>query len=111
MMIKLLIGGGDFITVTQNSSVPYFSPGAQSAGIVRFNINSNTLEAYDGNSWRDITTSVTISINHEYEKVLKWAKEEMIRQQRIKELAKKHEIIADLQDKLDVMVSLLQEEK
>lgn len=109
-MIKTIVGGGGMITVTQSNHAPYISPGAQSAGLVRWNTNNSVLEVYDGLAWRDITTTVTVDIVHEYESVLKWAKEEMIRQQRIKELAKKHEIIADLQDKLDVMVALLQEE-
>lgn len=109
-MIKTIVGGGGMITVYQSNHTPYISPGAQSAGLVRWNTNNSVLEVYDGVAWRDITTTVTVDISPQYEAVIKWAKDEMIRQQRITELAKKYPLIGELRDKLEVMTSLLTEE-
>lgn len=109
-MIKTIVGGGGMITVTQNNYTPYISPGAQSAGLVRWSTNNSVLEVYDGVAWRDITTTVTIDISPQYEAVIRWAGEEMARQRRIAELAKKYPLVGELRDKLEVMTSLLSEE-
>jgi len=52
-MIKSITSSSPYITVTGGSPMtPYFSPGAQGAGQMRFNTSSNNIEVWDGVTWK-----------------------------------------------------------
>ena len=53
----------------------------------------------------------TVSMDYEVQNILNWAKDKMLEDQRLKELAKKHPGITDLQQKLDIMIALVQQQE
>jgi hypothetical protein len=104
-MINNIIGKGNII-VSHSSSKPYISPGAQSAGMVRYNSNSQNMEVYDGIAWLQITNNVEVSLTGETEMLLEWAREKMLEERRIDELCKQHPGLAKARDNYELFKRL-----
>ena len=75
-MIKGLTHTGQYLQVTGGSPInPYIPPGGQSAGIVRYNTNMNTMEVYDGQNWKEISNCyASVSLTPDAESLLDWAR-------------------------------------
>lgn len=98
-MIKSVVAG-DGITVNNGFlSWPSFynNPGSNTlVGQLRYNGSSQNLEVYDGTSWLILQPAhPTVQLGGDVQEILKWAKSKMIEEQRMRELAKKHTIVAD----------------
>lgn len=97
-MIKT-IQGGPYLTVSHYGGmhIDAYSGNANQGGVgqVRFNPNSQTLEVWDGTSWKNIMGHAEVKLNTEAESILNWAREERARQLQYEELAKKHPAVAD----------------
>jgi hypothetical protein len=93
---------------------PYISPGAQSAGMLRWNTNSNVIEVYNGNSWTELTSGyINVGLSGNTETILRWAEQKMIRERELVELAEKNESVRlalenvrDAEEKLEVIAIL-----
>lgn len=111
-MIKGINSSGRYITVTGGqASGPYISPGATGAGMMRYNSNMNCLEVNDGNSWVTMPANwATVDLNSDAESLLDWARKKRDEELRIQALAAKHPGIKDLQEKLDMMLTLVKEQ-
>lgn len=91
---------------------PYISPGAQGAGQVRYNTNSNNMEVWDGMCWKEINNNyASIGLTSEAETLLDWARDKRNEDARFKALMELHPGIRDLKEKLDVMVALVAKEQ
>jgi hypothetical protein len=111
-MIKGINSSGRYVTVTggQPSGV-YISPGAQGAGMMRWNPNTNCIEVNDGNSWIMMSTNyATVDLNSDAESLLDWARKKRDEELRIRALAEQHPGIQDLQERLDMMLALVKEQ-
>jgi hypothetical protein len=111
-MIKGINSSGRYVTVSggQPSGV-YISPGAQGAGMIRWNSTSNCMEVNDGNSWIMMPANyATVELNSEAESLLDWARKKRDEESCIKALAEKHPGIRDLQERLDMMLALVKEQ-
>jgi hypothetical protein len=109
-MIKGITSVGKYVTVTvsggSGASGPYISPGALSAGMVRYNSNSQNLEVYDGVAWIAYAQSYSsVGLTPEAEALLDWAKEKRAEEQRLKELSEKSPAIKDLIDQMNITVA------
>ena len=110
-MIKSIQGGRYVQVVGGVSPVPYISPGSQSAGMMRYNTNSQNIEVYDGVGWQAFPNDyVTVSLNGDAETLLDWARQERDRQakrdQMIKDnpaLQKAWEAIKKAEDNFDIL--------
>jgi len=96
-MIKGINQQGRYITVTGGMpNQPYISPGAQSAGMIRYNTNMHCVEVYDGNGWQMIGNNyASVGLSPEAENILDWAAEQRNRYQTIERLAKDNVTVAD----------------
>lgn len=66
---KYMVANGGY------SSTPYVNMSNPSAGMVRYNGNSNNLEIYDGSSWMTYSSTIaSVGLNAEAESLLDWAK-------------------------------------
>ena len=111
-MIKNISAGPGLAVAGGTTSYPYVNMNNASAGMVRYNGNSQNLKIYDGSSWITMYSGVaTVTLDYDVQNILNWAKEKMQEDQRLKELAKKHPGIEDLQQKLAVMVALVQQQE
>lgn len=88
-MIKNVLTKGNLVS-TYIGSAPYISPGSQSAGMVRYNTNSQAMEVYDGVAWRELSTNIEMGLSAEAEATIDWARKKMLEEARIDELCKKY---------------------
>ena len=106
------IAGSAYITVSGSSpSMPYISPGANGAGMVRYNGNSQQLEVNDGNSWLAINMAYpTIELRHDAVELIEWARLERTKQRLLEErieqnpaLKKAYESVLRAQENFDIL--------
>jgi hypothetical protein len=88
-MIKNILSRGNLVT-TYIGSAPYISPGAQGAGMVRYNTNTQNMEVYDGVVWKELSTNIEMGLSAEAEATIVWARKKMLEEARIDELCKKY---------------------
>jgi hypothetical protein len=94
-MIKGIGNTGRYIQVSGGSPTnPYIPSGGQSAGMMRYNTNMNTVEVYDGSMWKDIGSSyATVALTTEAEALLDWARKKRDEELQLETLAKEHPAI------------------
>ena len=110
-MIRGVTGGAHIIVANGYESKPYISPGAQSAGMVRYNSNMDYLEVYDGISWIPIGNAVpTVELSPLARQAVDWAMRKQREEDELKALMEQHPGLKDLHDKLEMMKILCQEE-
>jgi hypothetical protein len=112
-MIKQINSDAQWIQVQQSyHGVPPISPGAQSAGLLRYNSNTNNIEVYNGLAWFGIDTNASIDLSSNAKETLTWAYNKMQEEKRLKDLMDQHPGLKDLHDKFEMMrVLCLEEEK
>lgn len=81
----------------------------QMAGSVRFNTTTQNLEAFDGVTWINISAPGEISLSHETQELLAWAKKKKKEDEKRALLMEKYPAVKDLKEKLDAMVNLVKE--
>ena len=94
-MIKDVIGTGPFLQVMGGGGyTPYINMSNPSAGMTRFNGNTQSIEVYDGSSWMIMSSSVaSVSLTGEAVNILSWAKQKMEDEVMLEKLAKEHPAI------------------
>lgn len=111
-MIKSILPTGRYVQVSgSQGSMPYISPGSQSAGMMRLNTSSQNIEVYDGSSWKEISGGyMQVGLTGEAESLLDWARQERDRMskrdQMIKDnpaLQKAYEAIKKAEDNFDIL--------
>ena len=112
-MIKSIAPTGRYMQTSGGSPMqPYISPGAQGAGQVRYNTNSNNMEVWDGMCWKEINNNyASIGLTGEAEALMDWARAKRDEDARFKSLIESHPGIRDLKEKLDVMIALVAKEQ
>ena len=112
-MIKSVNSSGRYIQTGGGIPMaPYFSPGAQGAGQMRFNTNSNNIEVWDGVTWKEISNNyASVGLTSEAESLLDWAREKRNEDQKFKSLMQSHPGVRALKEKLDILVALVQQEQ
>ena len=112
-MIKSVNSSGRYIQTGGGIPMsPYFSPGAQGAGQMRFNTNSNNIEVWDGVAWKEISNNyASVGLTSEAESLLDWARTKRDEDLKFKALMELHPSIQDLKEKLDIMVALVRKEQ
>lgn len=112
-MIKSITPTGRYVQTTGGNPIqPYFSPGAQGAGQMRYNTNTGAIEVWDGVTWKVIDNNhVSVGLTGEAEALLDWARTKREQDLRFEALMELHPGIQDLKEKLDIMVALVAEEQ
>jgi hypothetical protein len=115
-MIKGINSSSQYITIQGGNPMQnYFSPGAQGAGQMRYNTNSNNVEVWDGVTWKEISTSyASVDLSHEAQALLQWAKQtrdkELVREARIRDnpsLQKAYEAIQRAEENFDILDKII----
>ena len=94
-MIKDVISTSPFVQVTGGGGyTPYINMSNPSAGMTRFNGNTQSIEVYDGSSWMTLSSNVAnVSLTGEAVNILSWAKQKMEDEVMLEKLAKEHPAI------------------
>ena len=111
-MIKNIYSSSNHIQINPGyGNVPPISPGSQSAGMLRWNTSSNTIEVYNGVAWFSVDTTANISLSEPAQCALDWAVKKMQEEDRLKSLMDRHPGLKDLNDKFEIMKALCYEEE
>jgi hypothetical protein len=94
-MIKDIISSGPFVNVMGGGGYfPYINMSNPSAGMTRFNGNTQNLEVYDGSSWMTISSNVAnVGLTSDAVSAITWAKKKMEEEAAIETLAREHPAI------------------
>lgn len=91
------------------NSNPYISPGAASAGMVRY--HNQELQVYDGISWLTLSQpQATIGLSGEAESAIKWAAQKAAEEKELKILMEKHPGLKAAYEQFELMRILVTEE-
>jgi hypothetical protein len=113
-MIKTINAGAGIRIQNGYAPATYVNMSNASAGMIRYNGNSNNMEVYDGSSWMSLTGAYPmIELDGDVLAVVNWAKEKMNKEAKIQELAKTNPTVADAlaafekaQEQLDIVATL-----
>jgi hypothetical protein len=109
----MMVNGGTPATTYITSG-----PGYMNVGDLRFNTNTQNLEVYDGQIWRELNTShASVGLTPEAEMAIDWATKKRNEDLALEQLAKSNTTIADLvnqkkelDDKIKMVQILMKEE-
>lgn len=97
---------------------PYVGSNGPAAGMVRYNTGTQALEAFDGMVWMRIATDQSVGLTSDAVDAIHWARDKIIKEQQLKELAKQHPGVADAMqqlqkasEQLEIMVQLVNQDK
>ena len=108
-MIKSISAGPGLAVANGSQSYPYINMNNASAGMVRYNGNTHNFEVYDGNTWMVMyMAAATVTLDYDVQNILNWAKDKMLEDQRIKDLAKINPTVADALAAVEVAKEKLQ---
>ena len=121
-MIKSINGAGRYVMVNGGFPATTYmnqNSGLMNVGDVRYNIQMQRFEVYDGNMWLEISTShASIGLTHDAESALDWAIKKKHEEMELEALAKTNPTIADLvnqlketREKIEVVKLLTKEEQ
>ena len=104
-MISSVYNTSPYITVS-NPIGPYISPGAASAGMLRY--HSNQMQVYDGNAWLTMGGGTSVGLTAIADEALAWAIKKMTQERAAQDLAQKHPAVADALDAVHLAEQQLQ---
>jgi myo-inositol catabolism protein IolC len=104
-MITSVYPASTWIT-TSNPTGPYISPGAASAGLVRY--HNNQTQVYDGNAWLTLGGGSSVGLTSAAEQAISWVLKKMDQEKAAQDLAQKHPAVADALDAVRLAEQQLQ---
>ena len=117
-MINNVYGSSEFLNVQTYASHPYINSSSLSAGQVRFNPNTRSMEVYDGASWVMLSSSAQVQLSPSAEEILRWGRQKMLEEEKFKAMAKDNATVADAletfkkaEEQLKMVVALTEEHK
>jgi len=72
MIVKNVGSHSQWVDIIDSRPTPYYQVGANT-GTVRYNQTDRNVEIWDGDTWRQISGSVTVGLNDRADEVLLWA--------------------------------------
>jgi hypothetical protein len=104
-MIESIVAINSLLQISvSNGQKPYINTTALSSGSVRFNPDSQCLEVFDGgaNTWHRLPGShATVSLGHEAEESIRWARKQMLKEQEWKKLAENNQAVKTALEQLE----------
>ena len=113
-MIKSINSNSRYLGISGGEGGNYINhfSGAQGVGNMRFNTVDQRIEIWDGNIWKELDMQyVSVGLDQEAVELLDWARDKRQQDERLKKLAKQHPGIQDLQQKLDIMIALVDQDQ
>jgi hypothetical protein len=94
-MIKEIINSGPFVSISGGGNyTPYINMSNPSAGMTRWNGNTNNFEVYDGATWMMLSSNVaTIGLTGDATNAITWALRKIEEESKLEKLAKEHPAI------------------
>jgi hypothetical protein len=120
-MLRTVSGTGRYMMVSGGMPAHTYinsSSGYMNVGDVRYNVQMQRLEVYDGQMWLEINTGhASVGLTPDAERALDWANRKIIEEAELDRLAASNATIADLvnqkkelDDKIKMVQTLMKEE-
>jgi len=109
-LINNLTVTSPFLT-TSSYSGPYISNNGMSAGNMRYNTATQTIEVYDGSTWQPISQNVSVGLSYEAEDVLRWAGYKMREENDLKRRMEKYPALKNAYEQFKMVEILVHEEE
>jgi hypothetical protein len=120
-MLRTVSGAGRYMMVSGGMPAHTYinsSSGYMNVGDVRYNVQMQRLEVYDGQMWLEINTGhASVGLTPDAERALDWANRKIVEEAELDRLAASNATIADLvnqkkelDDKIKMVQTLLQSE-
>jgi hypothetical protein len=112
-MIKTLTGSrGIVVTGDNGTGQPYINMNQPSAGLTRYNGNTNNLEIYDGSIWVTLyPKNVHVELDAEIQALVDWARKKREEDLELKSRMELHPGLRDAYEKFLTMDLLTKENK
>ena len=94
------------LMVTGGSSNLYVNMQQPSAGLVRYNGNSQRMEVYDGNVWLPLGNHPNLQLTPQVQEILNWAEKKMNEEQDLERRMQDHLGLRDAYEKFKVIDTL-----
>lgn len=106
----MITSNSPLLVVTNNSVSPniYPRPEAYGVGNVRWGSNMGCFEIWDGSNWQYYSNNVTINLDPEVQNTVTWAKQKIIKEQKLEYLMAQHPGLKELHERFEVMLALVQ---
>lgn len=101
----------EWLSVNQSRNQPYFNPGVQSAGMVRYNTSNACMEVYDGHSWFTFSGHAEVSLTPEAQRIMDWAKAKMAAEEKLAVMLERHPGLKDAWERFEIMKQLCMEQE
>lgn len=102
-----------YVVVGPNNN-SYVGSNGPASGMVRFNTGTQQLEAFDGSVWIRIANDQSVGLSSDAVDAIYWARDKIVKEHRLKELALQHPGVADAlqqlqraSEQLEIMVQLV----
>ena len=93
-MINSITGMSNIVVNGGNAFMPYVNMSNHSAGMMRYNGSSQSIEVYDGASWLQIASNnVSIDLSGSANAAIMWAMTKMAEEAELQKLANDHPAI------------------
>lgn len=92
-MIKGIMSSSPYLNVGSTNH-PYINMSTPSAGMMRYNGNSATIEIYDGSYWQLCNSFQEINLSNQANEILEWGRKKMQEEQLRTLLASTHPAVA-----------------
>ncbi len=104
-MLNGINTGGRYITVTGGNSAPFinkcYSSNSKMQGDMMYDIDSQCIKVFDGNSWQPIIGSMaTVDLSYEAQSLLDWAREKREEERLLNKMSQEHPTIKSLVDEI-----------
>ena len=114
-MIKTVNSAGRYVMVSGGMPVHTYinsSSGYMNVGDVRYNVQMQRLEVYDGNMWIELNTGhASVGLTPDAELAIDWAKRKLNEELALEQKAKDNPTIADLlnqRKKIDEQIQVIE---
>ena len=120
-MLNGINSSGRYLTVSGGNSAPYVSKNYNNGfmhGDMRYDLDSQCIKVFDGNSWVSMVGSVaTVELTYEAESLLDWARKKKDEEMLLEKQAQENPAIKDLveqikqkQDQIKMVQTLIKKE-
>ena len=100
------------LVVSQMGGAPYVNPSYSTnnfSGSVRY--QNNVLEVFDGGSWMPLSGSCSISLSHEANEAIEWAKKKKREEDQLDVLLEKYPALAETYSQFKMVKTLVEAEE
>ena len=109
-MSTQILSNSPHLYVQGGPSMSWINMNNPSAGMMRYNGNTNSTEVYDGNCWMQLNHHYSIQTSSDLNETVAWAKKKMAEEATLKILCEKFPALQKALDNFEMIKALVENE-